>query len=222
MIKNYKATIVRDLLVDKPVAFCGGVTKNRGVIRAIKEVFSLQENELIVPTYASFAGAVGAALHASGSFTSEQLFLAADHMKESHHGSLSALPASSENTLFDPACTQFPVSGKCALGIDIGSTSTDLVIIGEHNELVDYQYLRTAGNPEAAVRKGLASIKERFGELVFQAVGESAWDECLARMQFAMRSRRRQQEQRIVCQRSIRYLRSVDRTANISILRMDE
>ena len=171
MIKNYKATIVRDLLVDKPVAFCGGVTKNRGVIRAIKEVFGLQEDELIVPAYASFAGAVGAALHASGSFTSEQLFLAADHMKESHHGSLSALPASSENTLFDPACTQFPVSGKCALGIDIGSTSTDLVIIGEHNELVDYQYLRTAGNPEAAVRKGLASIKERFGELVFQAVG---------------------------------------------------
>lgn len=171
MIKNYKATIVRDLLVDKPVAFCGGVTKNRGVIRAIKEVFGLQEDELIVPAYASFAGAVGAALHASGSFTSEQLFLAADHMKESHHGSLSALPASSENTLSDPACTQFPVSGNCALGIDIGSTSTDLVIIGEHNELVDYQYLRTAGNPEAAVRKGLASIKERFGELVFQAVG---------------------------------------------------
>ena len=171
MIKNYKATIVRDLLVDKPVAFCGGVTKNRGVIRAIKEVFGLQEDELIVPAYASFAGAVGAALHASGSFTSEQLFLAADHMKESHHGSLSALPASSENTLSDPACTQFPVSGKCALGIDIGSTSTDLVIIGEHNELVDYQYLRTVGNPEAAVRKGLASIKERFGELVFQAVG---------------------------------------------------
>ena len=171
MIKNYKATIVRDRLVDKPVAFCGGVTKNRGVIRAIKEVFGLQEDELIVPAYASFAGAAGAALHASGSFTSEQLFLAADHMKESHHGSLSALPAFSENTLSDPACTQFPVSGKCALGIDIGSTSTDLVIIGEHNELVDYQYLRTAGNPEAAVRKGLASIKERFGELVFQAVG---------------------------------------------------
>ncbi len=171
MIKNYKATIVRDLPVDKPVAFCGGVTKNRGVIRAIKEVFGLQEDELIVPEYASFAGAAGAALHASGSFTSEQLLLAADHMKESRHGSLSALPASSENILSDPACTQVVVSGKCALGIDIGSTSTDLVIIGENNELVDYQYLRTAGNPEAAVRKGLASIKERFGALVFQAVG---------------------------------------------------
>ena len=171
MIKNYKATIVRDLLVDKPVAFCGGVTKNRGVIRAIKEVFGLQEDELIVPAYASFAGAAGAALHASGSFTSEQLLWAADNMMESRHGNLPALPESTKNTLSDPTCTQVPVSGKCALGIDIGSTSTDLVIIGEHNELVDYQYLRTAGNPEAAVRKGLASIKERFGELVFQAVG---------------------------------------------------
>lgn len=171
MIKNYKVTIVRDLPVDKPVAFCGGATKNRGVIRAIKEVFGLQEEELIVPEYASFVGAAGAALHASGSFTSEQLLFAADHMKESRHGSLKALPSSHKNTLSDPISTQSPISGKCALGIDIGSTSTDLAIIGEHNELVDYQYLRTAGNPEAAVRKGLASIKERFGELVFQAVG---------------------------------------------------
>ena len=171
MIKNYKATIVRDLLVDKPVAFCGGVTKNSGVIRAIKEVFDLQENELIISEYASFAGAAGAALHASGSFNSEQLLWAADNMMESRHGSLPALPESTKNTLYDLTCTQVPVSGKCALGIDIGSTSTDLVIVGEHNELVDYQYLRTAGNPEAAVRKGLASIKERFGELVFQAVG---------------------------------------------------
>ena len=171
MIKNYKATIVRDLPVEKPVAFCGGVTKNRGVIRAIKEVFDLQENELIISEYASFAGAAGAALHASGSFNREHLLWAADNMMESRHGSLPALPESTKNTLSDPTCTQVPVSGKCALGIDIGSTSTDLVIVGEHNELVDYQYLRTAGNPEAAVRKGLASIKERFGELVFQAVG---------------------------------------------------
>lgn len=107
MIKNYKATIVRDLLVDKPVAFCGGVTKNRGVIRAIKEVFDLQENELIISEYASFAGAAGAALHASGSFNREQLLCAADHMKESHHGSLPALPESTKNTLSDPTCTQF-------------------------------------------------------------------------------------------------------------------
>ena len=35
-----------------------------------------------------------------------------------------------------------PASG-CALGIDIGSTSTDLVLVGADGELVDFQYLRT-------------------------------------------------------------------------------
>ena len=205
------------------MAFCGGVTKNRGVIRAIKEVFELQENELIISEYASFAGAAGAALHASGSFNREQLLYAADHMKESHHGSLPALPESTKNTLSDTTCTQVPVSGKCALGIDIGSTSTDLVIVGEHNELVDYQYLRTSGNPEAAVRKGLASIKERFGELVFQAVGVTgSGRERVGRMLGADAIRDEITAQHIVCQRSIRYLRSVDRTVNISRLRMVE
>lgn len=48
MIRNYKVTIVRRLPVCKPVVFCGGVTCNTGVIRAIREVFGLTEEELIV------------------------------------------------------------------------------------------------------------------------------------------------------------------------------
>ena len=36
---------------------------------------------------------------------------------------------------------------------------------------MDFQYLRTAGDPEGAVRKGLASIRERFGAVRFTAVG---------------------------------------------------
>ena len=171
MIKNYKATIVGSLAVEKPVAFCGGVTKNRGVIRAIKEVFGLSDEELIVPELASFAGAVGAAIHATGQFTRKDLLAASEKVGQTSHSSLQPLVQSEANFQKDPICTHKPISGSCVLGIDIGSTSTDLVIIGEDNELVDYQYLRTAGNPEAAVRKGLSSIKERFGELTFCAVG---------------------------------------------------
>lgn len=54
MIRNYKATIVRRLPVCKPVVFCGGVTCNTGVIRAIREVFGLTEEELIVPEFARY------------------------------------------------------------------------------------------------------------------------------------------------------------------------
>ena len=58
MIRNYKATIVRRLPVCKPVVFCGGVTRNTGVIQAIREVFGLTEEELIVPEFARYEAAL--------------------------------------------------------------------------------------------------------------------------------------------------------------------
>ncbi len=61
MIRNYKATIVRSLPVHKPVVFTGGVTCNAGVIRAIRDVFHLEADELIVPETARQTAAIGAA-----------------------------------------------------------------------------------------------------------------------------------------------------------------
>ena len=173
MIRNYKATIVRTLPISKPVAFCGGVTHNSGVIRAIRDVFDLGADELIVPPHASFAGAVGAALNASGAFTLEGI---KDSCKMSHLHRVQTLEPLSRYALNPSAaaCSSSLYvmdSSRCSLGIDIGSTSTDLVIISDSGELLDYQYLRTAGNPEAAVRNGLNSIRERFGEIKFTSVG---------------------------------------------------
>lgn len=85
MIRNYKATIVRRLPVCKPVVFCGGVTCNTGVIRAIREVFGLTEEELIVPEFARYEAALGAALKASGSFTLRQLNDSLDRTLTTHH-----------------------------------------------------------------------------------------------------------------------------------------
>ena len=47
MVRNYKAVIVRGLPVEKPVALCGGIGHNQGVIQAVREVFGLTEAELI-------------------------------------------------------------------------------------------------------------------------------------------------------------------------------
>ena len=173
MIRNYKATIVRRLPVCKPVVFCGGVTCNSGVIRAIREVFGLTEEELIVPEFARYEAALGAALKASGSFTLRQLNDSLDRTLTTHHtvGTLPKLELRSGTSLAEPNATKIIPESGCALGIDIGSTSTDLVLVGADGELVDFQYLRTAGNPEGAVRKGLASIRQRFGDIRFTAVG---------------------------------------------------
>lgn len=173
MIRNYKATIVRRLPVCKPVVFCGGVTCNTGVIRAIREVFGLTEEELIVPEFARYEAALGAALKASGSFTLRQLNDSLDRTLTTHHmvGTLPKLELRSGTSLAEPNATKIIPENGCALGIDIGSTSTDLVLVSADGELVDFQYLRTAGDPEGAVRKGLASIRQRFGDIRFTAVG---------------------------------------------------
>ncbi len=173
MIRNYKATIVRRLPVCKPVVFCGGVTCNAGVIHAIRDVFGLTEQELIVPENARYEAALGAALKASGQFTLTRLDALLDKALSVHHtvGALPKLELAPGTDLSEPKSTGVIPASGCALGIDIGSTSTDLVLVGGGGELVDFQYLRTAGDPEGAVRKGLADIRRRFGDITFTAVG---------------------------------------------------
>ena len=199
MIRNYKATIVRRLPVCKPVVFCGGVTKNAGIIRAIREIFELGEEELIIPEDACYEAALGAAQKAEEAQCSQESedartpFYTLQESKNSPTrlytlrelkkalnekgrtfriaGELPPLQLREGTNLSEPAATGVIPADGCALGIDIGSTSTDLVLVGQDGTLVDFQYLRTAGDPEGAVRKGLASIRERFGDLRFTAVG---------------------------------------------------
>lgn len=172
MIRNYKATIIRDLPVTRPVVFCGGVTCNSGVHRAIRDVFDLKPEDLIVPEEARYAAAMGAAQKAEAILETAALLDALSHSETAPRApALPALKEAPDLCLQDPQGTGVIPADGCALGIDIGSTSTDLVLVGKDGTLVDFQYLRTAGDPERAVRHGLASIRNRFGELRFLAVG---------------------------------------------------
>lgn len=49
-------------------------------------------------------------------------------------------------------------------GIDVGSTSTNLVLTGEDGAVIDDLYLRTRGNPLGAVQQGMAQLKQKYGE----------------------------------------------------------
>lgn len=50
---------------------------------------------------------------------------------------------------------------KSYLGIDVGSISTKLALIDENNQVLDWVYLRTEGDPIRAVQKGLKELKKR-------------------------------------------------------------
>ena len=52
------------------------------------------------------------------------------------------------------------------LGIDVGSTSTDAVLIDKCGNVVDAQYTRTGGDPRLATSRVLDSIRRRVGDNV--------------------------------------------------------
>lgn len=174
MVRNYKAVIVRSLPVEKPLALAGGVGHNPGVLQAVRAVFALDEEDLLLPPYFDHVGAVGAALAAQTLTTCsvQTLALSLSHLPPA--ASLPSLPPlllPDGLRLADPETSGTIPPQGCVLGIDIGSTSTDLVLVAPDGSLIDLQYLRTAGDPEAAVRQGLENIRRRYGEVSFLAVG---------------------------------------------------
>ena len=48
LVRNYKANVLQNRNVKTPVLLLGGVMKNAGVVRAIKELFNLTERDMIL------------------------------------------------------------------------------------------------------------------------------------------------------------------------------
>lgn len=57
------------------------------------------------------------------------------------------------------------------LGIDIGSISTDLVLMDEQGSIEKSLYLKTGSNPVGAVRKGLELMGEKYKSSMVKGVG---------------------------------------------------
>ena len=195
-VKAFKATIVRNLPVEKPLALVGGTLLNAGVVRAVREVFKLEDGELIADERLVAAQAVGAALvaadgaagatltalraalgSASGAAADDLLRLPQLPAADCTPNRGFALAPSPWNPQGSPAREGDAVPHSAAvealpqgapvpvaLGIDVGSTSTNLVLMSTDGVLLDAQYLRTRGNPKQAVRDGLASLAERVGD----------------------------------------------------------
>lgn len=50
------------------------------------------------------------------------------------------------------------------LGIDIGSVSTNVVLIDKNGEVIESMYLRTQGKPIEVLQKALATLYEKYGD----------------------------------------------------------
>ena len=172
--RNYKSSLVKGRAVVAPVAFIGGVAMNEGVRNALREAFKLKEADLMIPEHYAWLGAMGAAMLESEEFRKRSFKRI--HQLRQHEAARKNFSCTDRLTmdkvllLRDKTKTvSLPPAGErleCYLGIDIGSVSTNLVVIDADGNLVKEIYLRTQGRPIEVVDRGLKEIEAELGEVL--------------------------------------------------------
>jgi len=180
LASNLKSNLGRGKEFVRPVIFTGGVAANIGVVRAVQEVFNLTDDEFIVPEQHFFTGAIGAVLVAKGK--AEKNHNAAVNMQTldeylSKRGSaLQRAPRLEklEKPAFPPPASTVHAEAlknakepiDACLGVDVGSISTNVVVMDKEKRVLSKAYLMTAGRPLEAVRQGLDIVsKEVAGKV---------------------------------------------------------
>ncbi len=168
--RNFKSSIVKGRPVQAPVALIGAVSQNAGVTGALREAFSLSEEDLFVPEHYAWAGAIGTAiLEAEEPRKRSILEIHRLHQHDSEETVQDTQPLSSDHVVqlrdrvgvYTPPAGSGPIAAY--LGLDIGSVSTNVVAIDESGAVIHDVYLRTAGRPIEAVQQGLEEVERMWG-----------------------------------------------------------
>ncbi len=173
LVRNFKSTVGSAATFEAPVSFQGGVAANPGILQALRDVLELQGEELVIPEHFASMGAIGAVLKAG------------DELGDADWSRLPELEgysarATEERTLeplrLDKSVIQeaavvrpsVPAGGRIPayLGVDVGSISTNVVVIDRERNVLSKRYLMTAGRPIEAVRQGLLEVGGEVGDLV--------------------------------------------------------
>ena len=168
LVRNFKANVVQKNAVTLPVMLTGGVVHNKGVITALKEVLQLEDKDILIPKHFDKVSAFGATLLAAEkqhAVTIEELKSAAgfSHKENTEQDGYPALyPFGQNESINKHTCGNALTVREGYLGIDIGSTSTNLVLIDDEKNVIAFRYLRTKGNPRQVVREGIDSLQEQF------------------------------------------------------------
>ncbi len=173
--RNYKSTITKGKEIKPDVIFIGGVSRNKGVVRAMEDAFGLKQGDLLITNYYAWFGAIGAALNEHESKDNKSL---KDFSKLDKYINkvFSNFPHTEPLDMKDVVLLRdkiipFTFEGKklpvkAYLGIDIGSVSTNLVVLDEEGNVIKEIYLRTKSRPIEVVSEGLKEIKNDIGDKI--------------------------------------------------------
>ncbi|MCD6304020.1 MAG: hypothetical protein J7M21_03560, partial [Planctomycetes bacterium] len=153
--RNFRMAVVRSHPVRPPVVFLGGMAANVAVVRALAETFDLADGELVIPPAFAHIPAIGAAAAAARQRRTVDLAdIAAVRSSGDAGGEKfpTTAPLSMDNVVllrdrvepFEvPSYSPEPIDAY--LGVDVGSVSTNVVVIDEDGHVVTEIYTRTQG-----------------------------------------------------------------------------
>ena len=172
--RNFISSLGRGKTIKFPVMFQGGVSSNIGMVRAFKELLDAKEGDLLIPDHNTSMGAIGAILNnLADEVPDEKGYQGTGELNNYIHGE------KSRGKSFDPLTPpesdirkevyKIPESNEkyeVYLGLDVGSLSTNVVLIDDQNRVIARRYLPTASKPLEAIRKGMTEIYEEIGKRV--------------------------------------------------------
>ncbi len=171
LARNFKGNIAKGKDIKTPVAFIGGVAANGGMRKALKDVFALKDDAFLVPEHYTAMGAIGALYAVIEDPSLKRPFsglakLNEYLMKENIEDSLEPLTISRENLHVAYDLKAITEKTRVYLGVDVGSISTNLVLIDENKNIIAKRYLMTEGRPLEAVKRGFSEIGEEIGDRI--------------------------------------------------------
>ncbi len=167
--------------IDGKVMFLGGpLYFCRGLRAAFKEALKLDDENAVFPDYGRLSVALGAAHYACGLDHSTDMETLIARVEASTHEKLEAAhtpPLFASEAEYKAFCdrhakasvkTVYPAdyTGNAYVGIDCGSTTTKLVLMGESGELIYSYYHSNRGNPVGIVKEQLREIYKLCGDRI--------------------------------------------------------
>lgn len=169
LARNFKSAIIKGRNIELPVAFIGGVAGNRGMAMALRNILNLSEAEFVVPEHHRAISAIGAVFCARESGWQKK-FRGIENFEKwlNQPANITRLPPLDGRKKWKPSIlVKSPtVKTKAYLGIDVGSISTNLVLVDEKGDVIYRRYLWTKGKPIDVVIQGLAELNAEIGDKI--------------------------------------------------------
>ena len=171
LARNYVANIARGRALEGPVAFQGGVAANRGMVKAFEDVLGLEQDELIIPKHFASMGAIGAVLvlEEKGQLKPFAGLGPVEEFLRNRTADVDTLePLRDGDYGYVCDTVEIPDGGKVEVfvGVDVGSISTNVIVIDRQKRVLARRYLMTAGRPLKAVTQGLYEVGGEVGDRV--------------------------------------------------------